>query len=461
MKMNHFLPKKRWLFISLVLLSPEIFAGLTDDGLVLDYNKGNSLSLEPQYLKLGKVCHSRDDPMDVEVDFLPDLLTSHSRIELIVSGEVQKKGYAGLSVLFKNPVVDYDLQTSMDITAGGEGSTIYGTYDVPTPKTKTVYEDPFCFHKDIFNIANQRFDNSDSYIPIYHDKPYLYDALPANAFYTYCDISRVQPTTDGSTYWPDYDNPPEGIKTAIAATRGDRDQFLFKYMFYRNKRDITDGDEIQQKSETLSVPATKPTQVVRINNSTLSYVFPVRLTDKNMSILKKGNFRLTLSQRNITSLTLRITHKVAGYDDTIQDFTWKRDGGASGLSNTLRFTPTPMTLHITPAGDIKDDPYAPFYDKSLNNSYFRGTLVAESSLNNNYKNYVKNISPLSLPAKSMGDINVLNTQKLKFVIGQDNQQGSIGGDYTVTVFGQPMKFGPLYAGNQEMVSAMQVRDACY
>ncbi|EJF3713425.1 hypothetical protein ABCJ02_005338, partial [Salmonella enterica] len=222
------------------------------------------------------------------------------------------------------------------------------------------------------------------------------------------------------------------------------------------------GTVTHQKEETSSVPATKPEQVVRINNSTLSYVFPIRLTENGMSILKKGNFRLTLSQRNITSLTLRITRRAAGYDDTIQDFTWKRDGGASELSNTLRFTPTPMTQHITPAGDIKDDPYAPFYDrKSLNNSYFRGTLVAESSLNNNYKNYVKNISPLSLPAKSMGDINLLNTQKLKFVIGQAHPGGGLGGDYTVTVFGQPMKFGPLYAGNQEMVSAMQLRDACY
>ncbi|ENT3641923.1 hypothetical protein ACFERN_005164, partial [Salmonella enterica] len=445
MRMNHMSLNRKWILFSLVLLSPAILAA---ENLNFNYTRADSRSLEPQLLKLGKACHSRDDPMDVEVDFLPDLLTSNSRIELIVSGEVQKKGYAGLSVLFKNPVVDYDLQTSMDITAGGGGSTIYGTYDVTTPKTKTVYEDPFCFHKDMYNITNQRFDNSDKYIPIYHEEPHAYYDQPADAFYKYCDISRVQPTTDGSTYWPDYDNPPEGIKTAIAATRGDRDQFLFKYMFYRHKYEISDGTVTHQKEETSSVPATKPEQVVRINNSTLSYVFPIRLTENGMSILKKGNFRLTLSQRNITSLTLRITRKAAGYDDTIQDFTWKRDGGASELSNTLRFTPTPMTQHITPAGDIKDDPYATFYDrKSLNNSYFRGTLVAESSLNNNYKNYVKNISPLSLPAKSMGDINLLNTQKLKFVIGQAHPGGGLGGDYTVTVFGQPMKFGPLYAGN--------------
>lgn len=458
MRMNHMSLNRKWILFSLVLVSPAILAA---ENLNFNYTRADSRSLEPQLLKLGKACHSRDDPMDVEVDFLPGLLTSHSRIELIVSGEVQKKGYAGLSVLFKNPVVDYDLQTSMDITAGGEGSTIYGTYDVTTPKTRTVYDDPFCFHEDIWNLVVPDFKVSGTHMPIYSQKPYIAN-LEKGAFTKYCDISRLQPTTDGSTYWPDYRNPPKGIKTAMAETSNDPDQFLFKYMFYRHKYEISDGDETHQKEETLSVPATKPEQVVRINNSTLSYVFPIRLTENGMSILKKGNFRLTLSQRNITSLTLRITHKVAGHDDTIQDFTWKRDGGASGLSNTLRFTQTPMTLRIPPAGDIKDDPYVPFYDrKSLNNSYFRGTLVAESSLNNNYKNYVKNISPLSLPAKSMGDINLLNTQKLKFVIGQDNQQGGVGGDYTVTVFGQPMKFGPLYAGNQEMVSAMQVRDACY
>ncbi|EBH1519232.1 hypothetical protein CBX60_26265 [Salmonella enterica subsp. enterica serovar Pensacola] len=457
MRMNHMSLNRKWILFSLVLLSPAILAA---ENLNFNYTRADSRSLEPQLLKLGKACHSRDDPMDVEVDFLPDLLTSHNRIELIVSGEVQKKGYAGLSVLFKNPAVDYDLQTSMDITAGGEGSTIYGTYDVTTPKTRTVYNDPFCFHKDLFNLVIPELAVSGKYEPIYSQEPYIVD-LGKGAFTKYCDISRLQPTTDGSTYWPDYYNPPKGIQTAMAETSNDPDQFLFKYMFYRNKYEIPDGSETHQVAETNHV-APRPTQVVRVDNSTLRYVFPIRLTDNGLSILKKGNFRLTLSQRNITSLTLRITQIVPGYGDTVQDFTWKRDGGVSGLNNTLRFTQTPMTQHITPAGDIKDDPYAPFYDrKSLNNSYFRGTLVAESSLNNNYKKYVKNISPLSLPAKSMGDINLLNTQKLKFVIGQDNQQGAVGGDYTVTVFGQPMKFGPLYAGNQEMVSAMQLRDACY
>ncbi|EKQ2968859.1 hypothetical protein P4143_003261 [Salmonella enterica] len=455
MRMNHMSLNRKWILFSLVLLSPAILAA---ENLNFNYTRADSRSLEPQLLKLGKACHSRDDPMDVEVDFLPDLLTSNSRIELIVSGEVQKKGYAGLSVLFKNPVVDYDLQTSMDITAGGGGSTIYGTYDVTTPKTKTVYDDPFCFSLDTPNSGTGGgYAESNGFAPLYSQEPFA-KGYSRKDFDKYCfDYPRGN---DGAhTYWPDYYARPKVVAEGMAKAW---EEYQGKYMFYRHKSEIPDGTVTHQKEETSSVPATKPEQVVRINNSTLSYVFPIRLTENGMSILKKGNFRLTLSQRNITSLTLRITRRAAGYDDTIQDFTWKRDGGASELSNTLRFTPTPMTQHITPSGDIKDDPYAPFYDrKSLNNSYFRGTLVAESSLNNNYKNYVKNISPLSLPAKSMGDINLLNTQKLKFVIGQAHLGGGLGGDYTVTVFGQPMKFGPLYAGNQEMVSAMQLRDACY
>ncbi|EAT8050281.1 hypothetical protein ABOD71_002319 [Salmonella enterica subsp. enterica serovar Kiambu] len=459
MRMNHMSLNQKWILFSLVLLSPAILAA---ENLNFNYTRADSLSLEPQLLKLGKVCHSRDDPMDIDVDFLPDLLTSHSRIELIVSGEVQRKGYAGLSVLyktlFKNPVVDNDLQTAMDITAGGTGSTIYGIYDVTTPKMKTVYEDPFCFSLDTPNSGSGGgYAESNGFAPLYSQAPFA-QGYSLKDFHKYCwNFSRD--TGGEHTYWPNYYNRPKVVAEGMAKSW---EVYQGKYMFYRQKREIQDGTETHQKEETSNVAATKPTHVVRINNSTLSYVFPIRLTDNGMSILRKGNFRLTLSHRNVTSLTLRITRKVAGYDDTIQDFTWKRDGGAQGLSNTLRFTPTPITQHITPAGDIKDDPYAPFYDrKILNGGYFRGTLVAESSLNNHYKNYVKNISPLSLPAKSTGDINLVNTQKLKFVIGQDHQGGAVGGDYTITVFGQPMKFGPLYAGNQEMVSAMQLRDACY
>ncbi|ECD7244841.1 hypothetical protein LVO39_005315 [Salmonella enterica] len=115
---------------------------------------------------------------------------------------------------------------------------------------------------------------------------------------------------------------------------------------------------------------------------------------------------------------------------------------------------------LMPAGDIENDPYkgASFYTRDVASGYFRGTLVAGKSLNSTYTDYNK-FMPLSLPPATPGDINLVNTDSLTFKIGMTN--GTAGGDPMVTVFGQPLKFGPLYAGDKEMISAMKVRNACY
>ncbi|EEB8093193.1 hypothetical protein GI007_24015 [Salmonella enterica] len=454
MRMNHMSLNRKWILFSLVLLSPAILAA---ENLNFNYTRADSQSVEPQLLKLGKVCHSRDDPMDIEVNFLPDMITDHSLIQLIITGESQRTGYTGFYTYGDNKASgsDPDFLLPWKVTLGGEGATIYEINNVTTDVERTVYDDPFCFSlKTGSSGTGGGYANSNGIVPLYSQAPFA-RGYSRKDFDKYCwDFTRV--SGGENTYWPDYQVRPQPVIEGMAKPW---DEYQGKYFFYRHKYSIVDGTETHKEEKTVYV---KPEfGDLRQTGSTIAYYFPIINYD-GQGILKKGNFRFTLSHRNISSLTLRLTKRVPGYDDVISDFTWRKDSDVSGLSNTLKFGPFKPGVRIVTAGDIRNDPYTSFYDKTgVKNSFFRGTLVADSSLNNNYKNYVKNISPLSLPAKSMGDINLLNTQKLQFVIGQDHQQGQTGGDYVITVFGQPMKFGPLYAGNQEMVSAMQVRNACY
>lgn len=93
MKTKLFLLKKRWLFISLVLLSPEIFAGLSNDGLVLDYTRADVSGLDPRLSKLAKACHTLTDPMVIHVLFGP-MSTQYMKVTMTVYGNKAGKGYA-------------------------------------------------------------------------------------------------------------------------------------------------------------------------------------------------------------------------------------------------------------------------------------------------------------------------------------------------------------------------------
>ncbi|HAF5791973.1 TPA: hypothetical protein G8M32_005224 [Salmonella enterica] len=177
-----------------------------------------------------------------------------------------------------------------------------------------------------------------------------------------------------------------------------------------------------------------------------------------IAILNWANFQLNISHRNISSLELKVS--VAG---GVYGFLWERD--SSGLTDKLNYKgKIGNPLYIHSAGNIKGDYYQSIYGKGIKKNYFRGTLVPQSLLSERY-NKINEVTPLSLPAENLGDINLVNTERLKFLIGEVNSNGDYsggyGGNFGVTVWGMPLKFAPLYVNGKEAASAMQVRNACY
>lgn len=469
MKTNKFSLKKEMFLISLILLAPEIQAESAK--VLFNYTTSSDLfAQEPRLGRLTNVCHTLADPIVVGVGFQKNMNTQNLSVMMTVNGKPVHKGYAPLSSLSSNKAeasTDTDLlipwKVSVNGTAKGGGS---GTSTVPEK-----YSNPFCFADGYSANAgptNYYSPSTHGYFALFENFPeskkneYAAEFIEHNRkeFYRLCggrDKTKDAQHVWKSTYSIPLDNPLIPYNMIDLVKGGEGVKFLTSGIFYM--------DYDPPKTEKAKVPYdfSETTEDIKKEvDGSVSYEFPLKPDNsqslENFWLDGGGSFVFGISNRNITSLKLDIKHELPGYSPQHIIFEWER--ASSYLNNVLAFKGITRQIGLMSAGELEVDTYndASFYDKSVAQGYFRGTLVSEGALLKSYTDYIKDIMPLSLPAANPGDINLVNTERLVFRIGQSMDYG---GDPTVTVYGQPLKFGPLYTGNKEAASAMQVRNACY
>ncbi len=439
---------KKGILLSLALLSPEILAA---ENLNFNYTRADASSLDPRLSKLAQACHTLTDTMDINVLF-GEMNTQNVRVVMSVYGKNAGKGYSAVYSLpgtSGKSATDPDLVVPWSLTFKGAASlTVEQTST--TPVTDTAYDDPFCFPDNGQN-SNPQWIVSKGQIPVYDNPPYA-GSYGSKDFQKYC-MNFNRENGGENTYWPEFQNPPQTVRDGLNKPW---DEYQGKYIFYRHKYSYDTGATEQHDSWS-DIEQTKDAAGGSSSVPGVVNEFPIYKEGTLNSVLRNGKFLIKLNNRNVTRLILDIYYTDLG---THSIFTWKRDGGY--LSNVLAFQGVQESIAVISAGDIQNDPYQPFYNDSVKGSkaYFRGTLVEEGSLNQKYKDYIKNIMPLSLPPAYRGDINLVNTHSLTFKIGSANGSAA-GGSTMVTVYGQPLKFGSLYSADKEAVDAMQVRNACY
>ncbi|EMU8144888.1 hypothetical protein AAAM04_001440 [Salmonella enterica] len=455
---------KKGILLSLILLSPEILAA---ENLNFNYTRADASSFDPRLSKLAKTCHTLTDPMNINVQF-GGMNTQNTRVKMTVYGSNTGKGYAVYTLpgspgkpapgtvnraALKSSTTDPELLVPFGLSVKGQAS-LHVSQMVTGTVHETRYVDQFCFSKKTFRSI-YIYPNSEGYPPIYDNPPYV-TGLGSGDFRKYClssgiDGGRTTSPNKEDTYWPDYSNLPGPVATGI--NKG-WNEYLGKYIFYRGKEENADTGVVETHEEHKDLNPTVDKGITALSSE---YDFPIYAKDTTTSELNGGNFNLKLFNRDITKLELEIRNVTPNHPISVNVLTWERDN--SFLNNVLAYKGITMyQLPLDPGGDIKNDPYQTFY-KNISQNFFRGTLVDDSALNQKYKDHINNIMPLSLPAKSPGDINLVNTDSLTFKIKMSS--GIYGGNYQVTVYGQPLKFGPLYTGSKMALSAMQVRDACY
>ncbi|HIB1406898.1 TPA: hypothetical protein ACWV5C_003425 [Salmonella enterica subsp. enterica serovar Muenchen] len=479
MKMNDFYLNRKWILLSLVLLSLESFAA---ENLNFNYTRPDPLTLESRLgLQASKACHSLGDPMNIHVRFNKVKMSNspHSpagsgiRVKIDIFGIAYPKSSATFSLSSGPrppvpggggiPVSDNDFLLPWGVSLQGTSEGEVGSIvNAPVPPT---YSQPFCFDQR-FVVAG--LNNTWNLAPIYYfptdadgnPNPYYQEGLWGK----YCTDPKRQEEHTDLYYWPDFYNIPDLLRVLIAADGPPHSQelpgstFLTKHIFFGGKQDGIPSNPIWSSSDY-----TDKVDFFTDNSITFSYTFPAASPVKGQStIIEKGDYILTTLNREIGSITLTIIDERSGKKSV---FEWKRSlqPGSYAIDNVLSYqNNAPRQLPISarslsPQDKDKNDPYISFYN---NPDIFRGTLVAVKGLNQKYKNYIDKVMPLSLPATTSGDINLVNTDSLILTIEQTTAWDD---KYIVTLFGQPMKFGPLLAGHKytEVASAMQVRNACY
>nr|EEE1922801.1 hypothetical protein [Salmonella enterica subsp. diarizonae] len=470
---------KKGILLSLVLLSPEILAA---ENLNFNYTRADAPGTDSRLALQADACHSLGDPMDIRVRFNNVKMASKGTQGLTAKIAITGFPYPKSSSVFTSATLQYvpapgglpgtdpDLRNEWGVYVQGSASGIMGSYTAGNPAAEeTVFQNPFCFDR---RVANPGFDVSMHLIPIYqyrndpygNPNPYYKDGY----WDKYC--SNKPDNADLNWYWPDYYNPPTtnygngSIKENISRveSEGGGTKFLSSHIFFGGKYTINENPDKPVfvgagGFDNILEPVTDDSPI-------FSYTFPPTgdaSASYNYStfMVKKGEFILRASSREIASITLTLSDGKTGEESV---FEWKRklQGGGYSSDNNLYYNTQvprilPVTARVFNKQDEKDDPYSDFYN---NPGYFRGTLVAKGALNREYKTYIDTKSPLSLPPDSQGTINLLNTDSLTFTIDQINNDGA----YIVTLSGQPLKFGPVYTNlNKEAFSAMQVRNACY
>ncbi|HDD2123725.1 TPA: hypothetical protein PAP86_004007 [Salmonella enterica] len=463
MKMNHFSQTRIWTVLSLALLSPVLQAA-SDEPLNFNYTRTtDALSLKPRLGLTARACHSLADPIDIKFEF-GEMSAPHA-IYLVLTGKDYTKGYAAFRPASGGAVSDALNDPDFKVAWGVHGrGTVKGTRQEPSPSVSESYNYPFCFaHGHPYNGNIDALNNTYGYWPVF--RPDYFNAGHKDWQITTPDANAMPQDWYNWDQWNHYCS---GRKTAADI----QDPGKEAYIVWGDPKDNAPNNEIKHQvalnanfltynlfyvSHTPGKPAGSPLVPVIPYDSTFhenSYLFPIDKKSIHEPVyLENGHFSFRLDNRNITSMTLTI---FSDYDKGYKSvWTWTRDGDNNAL------------MHLTKTGNIGistvsnqdgSDPYSisGFYRKPAQ-SHFKGTLVAKSSLNENFE---KHVPPLSLPPATDGDINLANTDSLTFSMGQPKVQGGQG-NWTLSVLGQPLKFAPLYINDKEAVSAMQMRNACY
>lgn len=456
--------KKSVFLISLALLFPEIVVSKTLD---MNYDNSADLALSPRSALQLNACHTKADPMLINVNFDPMILGSNFTVTLEINGDTYTKNYtaftppeklplwgsaAGVDNLLNNPLskiyTDFQIPWRVfvnGISAGAQGS------EVQKPEvTETKYSGAFCFDRKYNQKGTGANDAwpSGGYIPIfvgggeYSDgNGHRVKSHPAST----CDIPERPEDQVEATYWPDYYNPPTYISNNTES------DFLFKHIFHRNKNIVkVSNGGIETKSDEFNTNV----RDVPYQNNNFVYRFPLGNENNKWLRIDNGSFSFKLSNRNVSSMKLTITH--AGMSEVWE---WALANNAS-FENTLHLKHT-QSLGVSGSNSDKNDPYLTNHFYKDDNNAYKGTLTAKTSLTQAYTDYIHNTVPLSLPPDLEGDINLVNTDRLTFTIGQKpNTSGGIN-SITFRAYGEPLKFAPLVQDGNEVISAMQFRNACY
>ncbi|HBM0102982.1 TPA: hypothetical protein LT055_004596 [Salmonella enterica subsp. enterica serovar Wedding] len=414
---------KTGILFSLVLLSPGVMAA---ENLNFNYTRAGALSLDPRMSLQARACHSKGDPININFR-LNGLRLGTPHITLEIKGKSYSKSYsvfpATKSMAGKSGAGDFTVPFSIKKNGTASGTNVVTVHHDAVP---AQFGERFCF-RDV--------GHNSTVVVMEHG------GAPLFPQYTYENSCRNKPTIfDGLYNWGG--NPLDGAPQPGYIT----DSMRLKSIFFTS---YTPGKPArdEQQWQDVSGPVSDNGDVV---SELYGYALPIpQMTDE-------GNFTFNLSNRNITTLKLYI--KVS--NQAVYSWVWEK---SKDNPNILRLTYTnPVQVPMISPGpaDSNSDPYArnDFY---TGNSFYKGTLASENSLNQKYTDYIKNIIPLSLPSDSNGNINLVNTDSLSFILQNNGDPDASQSFMKLSVFGQPLQFGPLKVNDKDVASAMQIRNACY
>ncbi|ELE9461266.1 hypothetical protein RBV54_005015 [Salmonella enterica] len=411
---------KTGILFSLVLLSPGVMAA---ENLNFNYTRAGALSLDPRMSLQARACHSKGDPININFR-LNGLRLGTPHITLEIKGQGYSKSYsvfpATKSMAGKSGAGDFTVPFSIKKNGTASGTNVVTVHHDAVP---AQFGTKFCFMKAAGG------------------KIAILDSAPGFPGHSYEQVCKNKPVTlDPQFNWggnPNAGAPqPDYIPDSIIWNR----VFFTSYTPGKPARD-------EQQWQDVSGPVSDNGDVV---SELYAYALPIpQMTDK-------GNFTFNLSNRNITTLKLYI--KVS--NQAVYSWVWEK---SKDNPNILRLTYTnPVQVPMISPGpaDSNSDPYArnDFY---TGNSFYKGTLASGNSLNQKYTDYIKNIIPLSLPSDSNGNINLVNTDSLSFILQNNGDPDASQSFMKLSVFGQPLQFGPLKVNDKDVASAMQIRNACY
>ncbi|EDC5876949.1 hypothetical protein AB9N36_002221 [Salmonella enterica] len=431
MRMNHMSLNRKWILFSLVLLSPAILAA---ENLNFNYTRADALSMDSRLGLQAKACHSLGDT--INLNFRLGSISIAPQVILYIKGKDYSKSYRVFEV--GNLTVPFNIKR----TGSASGTSVVPVYH---PGTTGSYNTPFCFSDK--RMAN--LPHTQGYIPLIKG-----DAKTGADFETFC--RGIGEVGDLSVVWggdPRSTDMPANIK-AWGSWTG-----VIYFMTF------TPGTPDGTVDEQRHFDRAEDSQVVTgLSNYSLPLQYDAAGGKTVQTVLDKANFTYYLNNRNITEL--KVIVRVLDSIDYKWEWTVSRDN--PNLLH-LKYTDPTVSSVISPIPNVvdhsfdlnpaKDDPYAKnsFY---ANAGFYKGTLASRASLNQNYQDYIKNVSPLSLPPDTAGDINLANTGNLTFTLRSAGSSASQG-YLQLSVYGEPLQFAPLVVNGKEVASAMQVRNACY
>ncbi|ECI5749263.1 hypothetical protein D5P88_25295 [Salmonella enterica subsp. enterica] len=480
---------KTGILFSLVLLSPAVMAA---ENLNFNYTRAGALSLEPKLSLQARGCNAVSDPIYIHVNLM-NISVPRFRVTLSVSGIPFPKSYTvftGNTGSNDDPYSDAEMVAPWGADKTGDIAGQMGEYTtVGTEEAVIQYTDPFCFAEPYF-YTNPGGD----IVP----DPLLGIAGLAKAqmkpiFGTdninwdkYCkSLANSDQPQSGDFYWPNLDStygkgfvrfkanlppplPPETIRKHLDNPLTSR-HYLQSHIFYKDKISTPPNPHTEFQGQPYSKTLTPETR----NDLTVTYDLTADAKNGGgygVSHINSAHFPLRFNTRAISAITLTLQDTSSGKKSV---FKWTRTlvaGGSTSIDNILHLTVkpepgaglslSPFPINVADYGNYTTftDPYSKFYKSDVRGSYFRGTLVTGNSLNAKFKGL-----PLSIPPDITGDINLVNTDSLTFIIGKLDFNNVEDNNYSVLLFGSPMRFGPIYSSERfaKIADAMQVRNACY